>query len=257
MGLASVDHVVVAVRDLEAAGAAYRELGFTVVQGGRHPPRFGSWNQLIALEDGAYIELLGFYAASPEHPWWAALHEKGGGVVDFCVESTTVERDLDRLKASGVDASELFRLSRRRPDGVELSWRCNAVRGAWQGVAPFLIQDVTPRDSRVPDSRRHANGATGLDALFVAVADLEAVRAAFDLIPEPVRNDEWRASGLSYALGTHRLVYLAPDDDRSPLRAWLDADKPKPFALSLKTAGEPRAFPPDDRTLGVRLLLVP
>jgi catechol 2,3-dioxygenase-like lactoylglutathione lyase family enzyme len=48
----ALDHVVIAVGDLEQAIADYRSLGFTVVPGGRHPGRT-SHNALIVFEDGA------------------------------------------------------------------------------------------------------------------------------------------------------------------------------------------------------------
>ena len=34
--LQGIDHLVIAVRDLDAATKDYRDLGFTVVPGGRH-----------------------------------------------------------------------------------------------------------------------------------------------------------------------------------------------------------------------------
>src|SRR5207237_5052596 len=45
-------------RDLGRAIAEYRGLGFSVEPGGRHP--VGTENALIALRDGAYIELIAF-----------------------------------------------------------------------------------------------------------------------------------------------------------------------------------------------------
>ena len=50
-----IDHVVVAVHDLDKARAAYERLGFTVTPTARHP--FGTANALVQLGD-AYIELL-------------------------------------------------------------------------------------------------------------------------------------------------------------------------------------------------------
>ncbi|HET7714428.1 MAG TPA: VOC family protein, partial [Bauldia sp.] len=50
-----IDHVVVAVRDLELARTAYARLGFTVTPVARHP--FGTANALVQL-GRAYIELV-------------------------------------------------------------------------------------------------------------------------------------------------------------------------------------------------------
>ncbi|MEQ9568159.1 MAG: VOC family protein, partial [Pseudomonadales bacterium] len=51
----SIDHLVLCVNDLDAAIAAYRQLGFTVTPRANHP--FGTGNALIQL-NGMYIELL-------------------------------------------------------------------------------------------------------------------------------------------------------------------------------------------------------
>ena len=67
-----IDHIVIAGRDLDALTDTYRSLGFNVVGGGKHP--IGSYNALIGLADGAYIELLSFYEPSPNHYWWDAVH---------------------------------------------------------------------------------------------------------------------------------------------------------------------------------------
>ncbi|MCY3834128.1 MAG: VOC family protein [Chloroflexi bacterium] len=63
--LRGIDHVVIAGPNLEDLTATFKALGFTVVGGGSHP--IGSYNTLIGLQDGAYIELLSFYEESPNH----------------------------------------------------------------------------------------------------------------------------------------------------------------------------------------------
>ena len=63
-------------------------LGFSVVEGGRHP--YGSYNALIGFADGSYIELLGFYEDSPNQPWWDLLHKHGGGLIDFCLATDDI-----------------------------------------------------------------------------------------------------------------------------------------------------------------------
>ena len=52
------DHVVIAVRDLDAAAAQWRRLGFTLSPRGTHSPLLGTGNYTIMLEDD-YLELLG------------------------------------------------------------------------------------------------------------------------------------------------------------------------------------------------------
>src|SRR5438046_2056541 len=50
-----IDHLVIAVRDLDAARAAYQRLGFTLTADAHHP--FGTKNSLVQL-DGSFLELV-------------------------------------------------------------------------------------------------------------------------------------------------------------------------------------------------------
>lgn len=45
--ITGIDHIVIAVTSLERAISTYRNLGFTVVEGGRHP--YGSHNALVGF----------------------------------------------------------------------------------------------------------------------------------------------------------------------------------------------------------------
>ena len=60
-----LDHIVIAVADLDTAIADFRSLGFTVQPGGRHPGRT-SHNALIVFADGAYFELIAWTAPAPQ-----------------------------------------------------------------------------------------------------------------------------------------------------------------------------------------------
>ncbi len=53
------DHAVIAVQDLDAAMAAYRDLGFAVTPGGKHTGR-GTHNAIIRFGLD-YLELLAVY----------------------------------------------------------------------------------------------------------------------------------------------------------------------------------------------------
>src|SRR2546430_352543 len=90
--LRGIDHIVIAVPDLAAAGKSYAALGFTVVPGGRHP--VGTHNALIAFGDGSYVELIAFYENNPAHKWWAPL-QAGGGLVGFCLQTDDLRGDTE------------------------------------------------------------------------------------------------------------------------------------------------------------------
>ncbi|MCY4021268.1 MAG: VOC family protein [Chloroflexi bacterium] len=252
-----IDHIVIAVRRLDSAMERYRRLGFSVVEGGTHP--YGSHNALIGFEDGSYIELLGFYEESPAHPWWALLHGRGGGLIDFCMATDDIRADLAAFRAQGVEASDLTEGGRARPDGYEVKWINNKVGGAFQGLMPFIIEDVTPRAQRLPSETTHANGVTGIHCLGLATADARRYAAIMGAVlgqeGQTFLDDELGASGIRFEVGSHVLEYLSPRDSSSPLQAHLAGNRPAPYGVSFKARGPSASFEPE-RAEGVRIKLI-
>lgn len=167
-----LDHVVFVAHDLAAAVEEYRGRGFTVTPGGEHADGI-TGNALVAFADGAYLELVGFREPAPQHRWWN--HARTGGFADFAALSDDLDADVAALGAlvtrPGVDGG------RTRPDGVRLRWRTALLAPP----LPFLIEDLTPRDRRVPsgDAARHANGTAGIASVVVGCRDLEAAERAY------------------------------------------------------------------------------
>jgi catechol 2,3-dioxygenase-like lactoylglutathione lyase family enzyme len=253
--LRAIDHLVIAVPDLAAATKTYRDLGFTVVAGGRHTG-VGTDNALIAFRDGAYLELVGFYEPRPDHRWWEPL-QRGGGLVDFCLQTDDFAGDTALLRRVGVDLAPPEARHRARPDGVEVRWTTALARGAHRGVAPFVIAEETGRDVRVPAARTHTNGVTGVGRVTVAVKDLAAVRGwyaqALGVAGEDLACPELGAAGVRFDIGPHTFEFLAPTG-AGAIRAWLAARGASPYAATL--VGAPRPVPLDlDRTWGARLAL--
>lgn len=190
--LLGLDHVVIAVQDLQRAQVQCAAQGFTVQPGGRHPGRT-SHNALIVFADGSYIELIAWQAPAPQERWWRTLQASGDGMVDFALLPRDTAAAIDAARARGLATiTGPIEGSRQRPDGTLLQWR--TARQA-RADLPFLCGDVTPRAWRVPegDARRHANGASGIAQLQVAVQDLA------------VSVERYRA-----LLGPHVTVHAAP-----------------------------------------------
>ena len=255
--LRGIDHIVIAGPDLDDLTATFKSLGFNVVGGGRHP--IGSYNTLIGLQDGAYIELLSFYEESPKHYWWDAVQVKGGGLIDFCMQTDDIRADYAIFETQGVEMSPLVGLSRVRFDGYQLSWLNNEIYGDYQGLIPFIIEDETSRDERVPKEIRHENEVTGIDTITLAASDLELADRIMNAVlggsGSPVHDDVLKASGVVYEVGPHRLEYLSPDDESSPLQAHIDANAPVPFRVRFNTEGEKRTLSSSDAA-GVRIEFV-
>jgi len=243
--LLGIDHIVITVRDLDAAARDYAELGFTVVSGGQHP--VGTHNVLIAFADGSYIELIAFYRDNPDHRWWDAL-QRGEGLVDFCMQTDDLIGDTIKLRAAGVKIADPVPWSRTRPDGYQLKWFLSLARDEHRGVAPFLIQDETPREERIPRETAHRNGATGIGTITVAVAELSQVshwyRSVLGVDGTAAERPDIEARGLAFEIGPHKLKFLTPGV-MSPLARRLEQNGPSPYAATLRaTAQKKPAFDP-------------
>ena len=252
--LTGIDHLVIAVNDLAAARASYTALGFTVVEGGRHTG-IGTYNALIAFQDGAYLELIAFYEPRDDHRWFAPL-QKGQGLVDFCLQTDDLPGDTVALRRAGVDIDEPEHRNRKRPDGKDIRWIFSLARGAHRGVAPFIIADETGRDERVPRERTHANGVTGVGTVTVAVDDLARVRGWYASVlgapGEDVTRPELAGSGVRFTIGPHVFEFLAPAG-AGAIKDWLAARGPSPYAATLRTAGGARGALDPARAQGARL----
>jgi catechol 2,3-dioxygenase-like lactoylglutathione lyase family enzyme len=168
-----IDHIVIAVRDLAAASDDYARLGFTVTPGGEHTGG-ATHNALISFADGAYFELIAFREPDrpQDHKWWGRF-AKGEGTVDFAILSESVDFEGDRLKQAGIEIDGPHDGGRLRPDGQRIAWR-NLGLAAAGAPLPFMIEDVTSRDLRVPSgaATEHSLGVTGIAGLILLVDDL-------------------------------------------------------------------------------------
>ncbi len=255
--LTGIDHLVIVVRDLEDAARRYRELGFTVVPGGRHTT--GTHNALVPFADGAYLELIAFHEPSPGHRWWP-LAQRGGGFVDLCLRTDDFTRDVAALRAAGLDLEGPKPLARTRPDGYRLRWVLAVPPARLVGLAPFLIEDETPREERVPRAAEHANGVVGIDTVTVVVEDAAATgrwyAAGLGAAADPVTRADLGGAGVRLRVGPHVLEFLAPDGDRGALADWRRARRPAPYAAALRAPrGRPGPLDPA-LALGARFTLV-
>ncbi len=251
-----IDHLVIVVNDLEGAADDYRRLGFTVVPGGQHP--VGSHNVLISFQDGSYLEIIAFYREARDHRWWKPL-QQGERLVDFCFQTNDLRGDTEKLRQAGVAINNPVPWSRTRPDGYQLKWLLALATADHRGVAPFLIEDITPRSERIPQDCEHENGVIGIDKVTVAVGDVSLIdrwyRVLLGVEGQPITDASLRAAGLSYQAGAHRLEFLTPQDAASPLGDWLRKFGPSPFSALLRSRNRPRQALDSRWTHGANLFL--
>ena len=124
--LARVDHLVYATPDMKIGIDALEQLlGVRATPGGQHPG-LGTRNALIALGPSSYIEVIGPDREQPEPkgPRRFGIDDlKAPKLLTWVAKGTQLERLAVNAKLHGVDLGDVTPGSRRRPDGVVLSWR--------------------------------------------------------------------------------------------------------------------------------------
>jgi catechol 2,3-dioxygenase-like lactoylglutathione lyase family enzyme len=240
--LQGIDHVVILVSDLDAAIDTYTRLGFSVVPGGRH--NVGTHNALIGFQDGSYIELIAFWEDDRRHRWYKYL-ELRGGLVDYCMRTDDILSDVAALRDGGVAMTDRQSMNRLRPDGYRLEWTL-ALAVETQGVTPFLIEDITPREERVPGRVDHANGALGISALTIAVREPTVARRLESLLGDGTSVEDERGQLLHYDSRGQGIDFLVPSGgDAADFIASREGGG-SVFALSLVTAGPEMKINPSD-----------
>jgi len=174
MSFIRIDHVMIAVPELDRGIDAYTRLGFSVQPGGVHPG-VGTHNA-IAFNEEDYLELIAIrdrdqYAR--RNPWsgLAELIEHGGGLCYLIVQSDDLAADVVAMRARGVEVGELAEGNRRTPSGDERRWKL-AMLGPRNPLPVFFIQHITPLTERRPAGAGHPNGVYRTERAYIAVSDL-------------------------------------------------------------------------------------
>jgi len=184
-----LDHVIHAVRDLEAAAELYRRLGFTV--GARNRHAWGTHNHLVQLP-GFFVELL--TVAEPEKLGTDGLSALFGtfnriflknqeGLSFLLLQSEDAPTDAAHFRSAGIGVSHAMRFERegKRPDGstVKVGFSLAFARDAKAPAVGFAVcQQHFPENFWNPAFQQHANTASSIEAA-VLVADNPAEHHAF------------------------------------------------------------------------------
>jgi len=124
--LAQVDHLVYATPDLDLGVSTIEKLfGIRATPGGQHPG-LGTRNALVALGSSTYLEIIGPDPAQPKPagPRRFGIDElKEPRLIGWVAKGTALETLVARARLRGVQIGDVMSGSRKRPDGVVLSWR--------------------------------------------------------------------------------------------------------------------------------------
>jgi hypothetical protein len=150
--LGRVDHIVYAAPDLKAAVESFEQrTGVRATPGGQHPGR-GTRNALVALGGARYLEIIGPdpEQPKPEKPRPFGIDRLASPrIVTWAAKSAELETLFANAANKGIRLGEVGNGSRKRPDGVLLTWRyTNPGTVVADGVVPFFIDwGQTPHPS--------------------------------------------------------------------------------------------------------------
>jgi len=262
---ARLDHIIVAVKDLNKAITTYRTgLGFTVVPGGDHP--IGTHNALVHF-GLFYVELLAVRdAARPETRWLSDwIGTAGEAPPTYAVAVEDIDAAIKHMDENEVPRGPIESGERITPDGQTLRWRSAVVapestpktqapaviaasgrppplpqrgkpapKSSWPPM-PFLIEWEGGDEGRRKEIERiaaleaHPAGWQELTSLSVLVADPEfaakCYQQAFGWRRIP---DGLAGRGVVMDLGGLRLELVAPPSGGRVL-----PPGPRPTAISL------------------------
>ena len=227
--ITGIDHLLVGVRDLEAAREGYRRLGFTCTPRGSHIG-WGTANYCIMFPDD-YVELIGVVDRTKETNGLDAFLERREGLKGIALASEAADGGYAALHAAGIAAAPPRDLARNLelPEGT-VQPRFKLVHlppEATPGVTAFICQHLTPEMVRRPAWLAHPNGATGLRTITVVVDDPPALTEPHARLfghGAITPTDEM----LTVRVGRAALLFTRPDD-LADLYPELDlADAPAP-----------------------------
>jgi catechol 2,3-dioxygenase-like lactoylglutathione lyase family enzyme len=177
----TLDHVVIAVRDLDAATADYTKLlGREPSWRGDHPA-YGTRNTLYRIEN-TYIELLG-HGAKTSGRWAGELSrrlEHGEGLYMLALGTPDINATAREMRDAGLEVQDP-----RDGDGID---QITGTRRAWRnalvpprashGVRLFFIEHKSPQEALpvAPPAAAEGTYVKRMDHAVVLSADMEMSR---------------------------------------------------------------------------------
>ena len=207
-----LDHVVVDVRDrMDEAVRVYNSIGFQFTERGRHT--LGSINHL-AVFDADYLELLG--VEENARTVRADILGFPVGLNGLVFATDRPDKLFSELQTCGIPVEEPVTFTRPvnlAGGNADAKFRVVRLRA---GTIPHgrvyfchhLTRDLVWR----PEWRRHANGATSLSRVIIAVRDPAASSGIFKRMFGPDTVRPGTDGGWMLAAGTVQIELIPPDE---------------------------------------------
>ena len=194
-----LDHVLVAVLDLDEATRTFvEEHGLLVTDGGRHPG-WGTANRIVPLGD-AYLELIAVIdeleaSATAFGRWVADGATAAGNPIGWAVRPANLDETAQRLGLKPQDGSRL------RPDGELVRWRSAGLDEAvHEPSLPFFIEWAP--GTAFPGSLSHGEAPRAVISRLEIDADPDAVSTWLGSHSLPVQLSPGRAAVRRVVLAT-------------------------------------------------------
>lgn len=162
-----IDHVVIAVRDLDRAEAQYRRLGFAPTPRGHHV-KLGSYNH-CAMFGTDYLELLA--QGTPPRPALERFLKAREGILGIALRTADARRTFADMRSQGVAIAEAVDFGRPvdTSDGQrEARFTTTELdNDSTAGLRVFFCEHKTPELVWLPQYRIQPNGVTGLAGLTI------------------------------------------------------------------------------------------
>lgn len=236
-GERGLDHVGIAVKELEAATRAYHELlGFSRPVGGRLPNGIQNVNYYFA--DATYLETLVVWNRS-KATWVAEFTDRHCGALFAVISAFSPDSTMEFLSARGIAGlgrAVSGTIQTVGDDAMpEEKWKTFFLpRGLLPGDPIYFIsyrraaRDEFLRELDDPGVRRrlhHRNTALGLRAVWVGVPNLGEASQAFASIGFPsgrlFEDPSLGANGQVFGAGEGELWLVAPNRPDGQLAAYL------------------------------------
>jgi Glyoxalase-like domain len=185
-----IDHLVLAVRDLDTAARCYEGLGFTLTPRAQHNDSMGTSNRLAQFAGGNFIELLEVdrpqtldphdFSASPPVFSFGAHNldflKRHAGISTLVLSGADGHADAAAFARDGIGDYRPFDFERQAtlPDGSRVTVAFGLAYATSRDMpclSFFTCHNKTPEYFWKPAFQKHANGAQRIAAVYLAAEE--------------------------------------------------------------------------------------
>jgi len=225
-----LDHVIIAVADLDAATARYAAiLGRPAAVRSAHPAH-GTENALFLFERGPYLELIALRAGASDDfaaPLRTFLSAHGEGISGLALTPDDLDTALARLRAAGFALDDARQGTGVCADGRVRAWRNTRLPPATLYDSFSLLIEHEGWDWRTdlrlpPDRERGGGAASSIHHIAVDVADARATSADWTAwfglhCAETIESERMGARVLIHPAGTATIEAVSATTAHGPV----------------------------------------